>query len=89
MRIRRSKSAIFARILGCIEEERLFTKTRLMYRANLSFAQLQEYLSLLLELELVREVKEEDGTFYEITVKGKRFLEAFRKMKELTTIQNK
>jgi len=79
---------ILAKILGVIEKERVYTKTHLMYRANLSFAQMQEYMSISLDLDLVKEVREEDRTFYEITEKGKLFLKAFRKAEELTTFQD-
>lgn len=79
---------IFARILASIAgEQRALTKTHIMYRANLSFRQLQNYLPLLLELDLIKEVKEENRVTYEIAEKGKLFLKAHRALKELTTIK--
>src|SRR3972149_6551807 len=49
-------------------------KTHIMYRCNLSFKQLQTYLDLLIDRKLL-EVKSEgeggNGSFYEITQKGR------------------
>lgn len=90
MRIRRSKLEICAKILGSIaEEERAIAKTQIMYRANLSYSQLQNYLSLLLELDLIKEVKQENRVTYEITEKGKLLLGSYRKVKELMTVTGK
>ena len=52
-RKRRDRLFIMAEILeiarnGCL-------KTQIMYRANLSFAQLNEYLGFLLEVELLKQ----------------------------------
>jgi len=90
MRIRRSNLDICATILGCIAEGgRAIAKTQIMYRANISFSQLQNYLSLLLELDLIKELKQEDRVTYEITEKGKLLLQSYRKVKELMTVTTK
>jgi len=58
-------------------------KTRIMYRANLSFAQLNEYLSLLLDLNLLEAVKISEKTMYKTTDKGLRYLQSYREIREL------
>ena len=49
------------------------TKTKIMYKAYLSFAQLREYLSMLLEKGLLE--YEEGHTIYKTTEKGMRLLQ--------------
>jgi predicted transcriptional regulator len=87
MRTRRAKLEICAKILETIATERTITKTHIMYRANVSFRQLQKYLALLVELALIKEVERENRTTYEITERGKLLLEHYRKVKELMTIE--
>ena len=64
-------------------------KTQIMYGCNLSFRQLQIYLSLLLERGLLRNVEEEekgrDPRFFKATSKGKNLLRAYDRLKELIT----
>ena len=64
-------------------------KTQIMYGCNLSFRQLQIYLSLLLERGLLRKVSEEekgrDPRFFKATSKGKNLLRAYDRLKELVT----
>ena len=49
----------------------------------MSFAQLNEYLSLLLELNLLETVKAADKNIYKTTEKGLRYLESYREIREL------
>jgi predicted transcriptional regulator len=58
-------------------------KTQIMYRANLSFAQLNEYLNLLLDLRLLEVTEAVDKTIYKTTGKGLRFLQNYREIREL------
>lgn len=60
-------------------------KTQIMYRANLSFAQLQDYLSLLLKCKLVDKVKIKEKTLFKTTQKGIWFLKAHREINRLLT----
>ena len=65
------------------------TKTRIMYKAFLSFAQLREYLSLLVENNLLEYL---EGTkMYKTTEKGLNFLKMHNEISELlqTTIRVK
>jgi len=80
-RRRRDRLTIMAQVLDIAREGTL--KTQIMYRANLSFAQLNEYLSLLREVELLKVNTEDGRTTYKTTSKGIRYLENFVKIKDL------
>ena len=81
-RKRRDRLYIMAEVLeiainGCL-------KTQIMYRANLSFAQLNEYLGFLLEVNLLKETNENEKTVYRTTkTKGKKFLHHYYKIRDL------
>jgi predicted transcriptional regulator len=59
-----------------------------MYRANLSFAQLNEYLELLIDIKLLQETKENNRTVFKVTEKGDKYLENYYKIKELLEKSN-
>ncbi len=80
----RSQIDIMASILN--EAVKGVKKTRIMYRCNLSYRQLQRYLKLLLGLELLRSVsKKESGKTdsFKTSAKGRAFLDAYRRLKAL------
>ena len=63
------------------------TKTRLMYGAFLSYAQIQEYLALLQENDLLTyEIGVQQS---KLTEKGLRFLHAYDKISELVALPRK
>lgn len=53
-------------------------KTKIMYKAYLSYAQLKEYLAVLIENGLM--ARDVDGDLYRTTRKGIKFLETSRKL---------
>jgi predicted transcriptional regulator len=60
------------------------TKSKIMYKAFLSFGQLKEYLMVLIENDLL---EYEDGqNTYRTTSKGIRLLQIFNNMEEMTPI---
>mgnify|MGYP003576836026 CR=1 FL=1 len=59
------------------------TKTKIMYKAYLSYTQVKEYLSFLLENDLVR--YEEGSQVYRITEKGIHFLQVYGEISDLVT----
>ena len=59
-------------------------KSKLMYKAFLSFAQLKEYVTLLLENGLLGH--EEGNHFYRTTDQGMRLLQIYNRMEELTLV---
>ena len=75
---RRDRLHIIAELLKIAKNKSL--KTQLMYGANLSFAQLKDYLSFLISTELLKVVKEDGRKFYEITFKGRDFLTNYEKI---------
>ena len=54
-----------------------------MYKANLSFAQLNEYLSFLHKTKLLQVNADNGRTVYHTTVKGFKYLESY---KEISTL---
>lgn len=80
-RVRRNRFHIMAEILNASKDG--LTKTQIMYRANLSFAQLVNYVSLLCELNLLETIKVDEKTIYKTTRKGKQFLQRFKEIKHL------
>jgi predicted transcriptional regulator len=58
------------------------TKTKIMYKAYLSYAQLKEYLSILIENDLLKFVEGEQ--IYKTTEKGLKFLRVYDQMSDLT-----
>ena len=78
---RRDRLHIMAEIIEATKESQL--KTRIMYNANLSFSQVNEYLSFLTKKGFLR-VHVENGTkLYEATAKGNQYIENYREMSNL------
>jgi len=73
---RRDRLHIIAEILTISKEGSL--KTQIMYKANLSFAQLNEYLNFLTKIELLCTFNENNKTVYKITDKGQKYLEKYK-----------
>jgi len=86
-RERRDRLHIIADILGIAIGGSL--KTQIMYKANLSFAQLNEYLSFLLEVKLIAASFQNKKTVYNATSKGTRFLHNYTKIKGLLKTEGK
>ena len=78
---RRDKLYIVAEILEIAREGSL--KTQIMYRANLSFTQLNDYLRFMLKINLLERVLENDREIYRATGKGVDFLQRYREINEL------
>jgi predicted transcriptional regulator len=58
------------------------TKTKIMYKAFLSYAQVKTYLSMLLENGLLKHDKGEDE--YKITEKGLKFMRIYQSTDNIT-----
>lgn len=76
---RRGELDIIADILSCTSQP--VNKTKIMYKANLSFAQLNHYLEKMKNSELIE--KRNTPITYLITEKGKNFLELYLQMMEI------
>ena len=75
----RSRTEITAMILDAANEET--TKTKIMYNAYLSYNQLKEFLSILIENNLLEFL--EGARTFRTTEKGLNFLKMYREMTEL------
>jgi predicted transcriptional regulator len=80
-RKRRDRLYILAEILDIAKEGSL--KTQIMYKANLSFAQLNEYLDLLVTMKLVGIAGGKEKTVYRTTRKGLQYLESYKEIIQL------
>ena len=78
---RRDHLHIMAEILEVALDGAL--KTQVMYRANLSFAQLNEYLKVMIDLKLMEVIKNSERTVYKTTQKGMRYLQSYREIRDL------
>ncbi|HXX87360.1 MAG TPA: winged helix-turn-helix domain-containing protein [Candidatus Acidoferrum sp.] len=78
---RRDKLYIVAEILEIAREGTL--KTQVMYRANLSFTQLNEYLDFMLKISLLEKDHSHEREVYRATDKGLDFLQRYREINEL------
>jgi len=78
---RRDRLYIIAEILELAKDSVL--KTQIMYRANLSFTQLNDYIRFMLKIELLEKVVLNDKEVYKATEKGLNFLQRYREITEL------
>ena len=74
----RSRTDITAQILEAANGG--VTKTKIMYKAFLSYAQLKEYLTVLMENGLLEYIEGEQ--IYKTTEKGNRFLKIYNQIGE-------
>ena len=75
---RRDRLGIMAEIMEVARGGRL--KTQIMYKANLSFSQIRDYLSFLTEMGFLRVRVETRKRIYETTSKGILYIENYREM---------
>ncbi len=78
---RRDKLCIIAEILEIAKGGTL--KTQIMYKANLSFAQLNEYLKFMLRIQLLKKIVNNGKEKYMATEKGLEFLQRQCELNEM------
>jgi predicted transcriptional regulator len=78
---RRDKLSIIAEILEIAKDGTL--KTQIMYKANLSFAQLNDYLKFMLKVGLLNKLRANGKNVYMATEKGIDFLQRHAELTEL------
>jgi predicted transcriptional regulator len=83
---RRDKLYIIAEILEIARDGAL--KTQIMYKANLSFTQLNKYLELLTKIKLLRVTLENQKRVYTTTEKGMKYLHNYREITKLLMPEN-
>ncbi len=81
---KRSKSDIVGDILTLIQAKNGRMKpTHIMYKANLSYAQLTSYLDDLVNKELIPDIlTEKNNHYFIIPEKGDKFVQKFREMRQ-------
>jgi predicted transcriptional regulator len=84
---RRDKLFIIAEILEIARDGTL--KTQIMYRANLSFTQLNDYLDFMLKTNLLDKTAHNSKDVYGATEKGTAFLARYREISELLKDEEK
>lgn len=72
---RRDKLQIIAEILGIARRNTL--KTQIMYRANLSFTQINDYLNFMLDAHLLEKRTENGKDYYRATNNGIKYLQLY------------
>ena len=85
-RKRRDKLFIISEILEIAKDGVL--KTQIMYRANLSFTQLNDYLRFMLGIHLLEKIRQNGKDIYKSTEKGLDFLERYHHIAELLRNEN-
>lgn len=83
---RRDRLHIMAEIMEVAKESQL--KTRIMYKVNLSFSQVNEYLSFLTEMGFIRVRVENRKKLYETTAKGNQYIKNYIEMSNLLRSQD-
>ena len=83
---RRDRLYIIAEILDIAKDGSL--KTQIMYRANLSFTQLNQYLDLLVNMKLVGLLENREKVIYKTTPKGFQYLQSYKEIIELLKNNN-
>jgi predicted transcriptional regulator len=58
-------------------------KTQIMYKANLSFTQLNDYIDFLLNNDLIKQTSSDGKEVYVITEKGMDFLQVHKELVQL------
>jgi predicted transcriptional regulator len=70
-----------AEIMEVAKEKQL--KTRIMYRVNLSFCQVNDYLTFLIERGFLRVIVDNKKKIYQTTEKGNNYIENYFEMVNL------
>ena len=78
--MRRNHFEIMSDILLLSREKK--SKTGILYGANLSYSQLQEYFRLLLDKNLLRLNQVDGKACYKTTEKGHRYLECYQEIQD-------
>jgi len=86
MKTKRNKIEIIFDILKAIQNKQGKIKpTHLLYKSNLSYKKMNEYLDDLITKSMVSSVMEKNNKkFYTITETGLTFLQEYKKMREFT-----
>lgn len=80
---KRTRVEIIEEILEMVAMKRgKIKQTHLMYKANLSYKLLKQYVNELIEKGMLEEKKEGSNIFIYLKPRGQEYLQKYRKMKE-------
>lgn len=77
----RTSTDIVAQILNTANYSGSITKSKIMYKAHISFTQLKEYTSVMVESDLLK--YDENKQAYGVTDRGLRFLKVYEHINKL------
>lgn len=78
---KRTKLEVIRDILEVVKKNKKTRITHIIYKANLSNNSIKPYLNELLGSDLLIETEEKGTRFFEITQKGRDFIDEFNKIK--------
>jgi predicted transcriptional regulator len=85
MGVRRTKIEIIYDILTAIQKKGGRIKpTHLLYKSNLSYKKMLEYVGELMSKDMVGEEEEKGKKMYTLTDKGANYIQEFKKIKEFS-----
>lgn len=84
MNKKRTKLEVIRDVLNVLKEHGNVKITHLIYKSNLSYVIIKEYIKELTERGMMKPIKQEEKSFYTITPRGLQFLKEFEKIKIFT-----
>jgi len=84
MKSRRSRIDVIRDILASIQDKQMIKPTHLLYKSNLSYTKMKEYLVELKEKNLIMETTHKRNRVFIITEQGSRFLAELRRIQSFT-----
>lgn len=81
MNKKRTKLEVVRDVLAVLKEHRNVKITHLIYKSNLSYIIIKEYIKELTEKGMMKMNEDEGKSFYSITQRGLQFLKEFEKIK--------
>ena len=84
MKSRRSRIDVIRDILASVQDRQMIKPTHLLYKSNLSYPKMKEYISELKEKNLIIETYHKNNRVFVITEQGNRFLAELRRIKSFT-----
>jgi len=82
----RGRLEIMSAILSMCNANSNTRKTRIMYKSNLSYSQLQRYLAFLVSMGLLEKENVGGTEFFKLTKKGDDFLKEYQQIKRLLAV---
>jgi len=82
---KRDRLEIIHDILDSIRKKNNRIKpTHLLYKSNLSYNMMKQYLDELMVADLVNDGESKEGKYYTLTAKGFEYLQQYQKIREFT-----